>query len=179
MDNQTPNNELVQQTSLNTTTTNSDFTKNQVSQSPHVPPLVIILLLLTFQPVALYLMYREKRYHRWFAYLLWVYAVMQLILFVSQAIFIYPQLAVLYKNFSTPQPTINIYSSLLFLCVLSIVEIFAGILLFKKTKEPFSSYKVLLRIMIGVLVFGFLFAVLASLYSFIIPIYTVTKLINK
>lgn len=179
MDNQSFNTTETAQNPLNLSMTSPVTPNNkQISKEPHISPLVIIMLLFIFQPLALYFMYREKRYHRWFAFLLWFYSVIQLVIYCFQAILIYPQLSKLYENLTVPRPTANIYAWIIALTLLSFIEIIAGVILLRRTKEPTASYKKLLLIIVGILILGFFFGVVASVYSFVFPIYTLTNSIK-
>lgn len=91
---------------------------------------------------------------------------------------IYPQLSKLYENLNMTKPTTNTYFSFIALSLLSIIEIIAAVILFKKTKEPATSYKKLLLAIVGVIILGFFFGAFAIMYSFIIPIYNITSSIK-
>jgi len=144
-------------------------------------PLAIVLLLIIFVPAALYLMYKQKRYHRWFAYLLWIEAGLSIIFFAILAIMILPHLLSLYQNLNIPYPKINLYIAVIVLGTVSITQIIVGILLFRKAKEPGFSYKKLLYTAIALLIFNMLFGgygVFSSLISIVMPIYNITNSIK-
>ena len=154
--------------------------EKQTAKTAHMPPWVIIILLLIFPtiPFALYFMYREKRYHKWFAYVLWVQAGWQILFYGIQAIFVLPQLQLLYENTNIPNAPTNISTRLVIPIILILIEIGVGIVLIKKVNADFLAYKKLLIFTLGVLIAGYVLGIILSIYSFVLPIYNLTNSIK-
>src|SRR5688572_3178363 len=64
----------------------------------HTPAWLIIILLLLFWPLALLLIYTDRKYHSWISHLLVSIGIIAIILNVSIMLFIIPQLTLLYKS---------------------------------------------------------------------------------
>lgn len=73
---------------------------------PHIyPPLVIVGLIWFFPPAAWYLMWKDKTYHSWFAYLLWIFGGATLVFVFVQSAFVIPKLMYLYSEFNASVPS--------------------------------------------------------------------------
>lgn len=165
--------------SVTTVNTNSlPFIDNQVRETAYTSPIIIILFLLIFPPIALFFMFREKRYHKWFAYLLWIIAALQVFYIAIQGIFVLPKLQELYSNSNIPNVPENAYVNLLYPLTLIVVEVFAGFVLYKKINREFVSYKNLLILTIGILIFGYVFGFAVTIYSIVLPVYNLTNIIQ-
>ncbi len=152
-------------------------TVNQPPLETHTSSWIVLFLLVVFQPAAFHIMYREKRYHHWFVYLLWLSAISQLIFAGIQLLFINPQLETLYKRLGVSYNT-NLSLELIIFMVLSVIEIGIGILLLKKLKEEKALYKKFLILAIVILSINMALGALSIAYSVIStisPLYNLTS----
>ena len=138
-------------------------------------PIIVILLLIIFQPIAWFLMYKEKIYHRWFPYILWLNAVIApfayRLMIVSMS-----QVEVTYRRLNISSPNANLYTAFYVIIAESIVDIIAGVLLYRKINSQ-NSYDKFLKIVIWLLVLTFSSAVFIFGYSSlsnIVPLYNYT-----
>lgn len=162
--------------------TSQDLPTTNRSLKPSNPAWSVFLILLVCPPAGWYLMYKDKRFHSWFAYLLWFSALIPILIYAVEAVFILPKLITLYESLNVPFPATNIYISLAVLSLISISEIIIGFILSKKTRERDTSYKKILNTAIIVLFLNLLFGGYAIAYpilSIITPIYNLTNKINK
>jgi len=140
-----------------------------------IPKWVIIVLLLIFPPVAFYLMWKEKSYHKWFANLLIFVGSLTSILGIIQILIVTPKLLDLYKEFNTKiSPTHSVAAYLLI--VFGIIEFSFGIYLKNKLKMEHATKK-FLATAVGFLLISYLFGgylQAQSVLSVITPIYDLT-----
>jgi len=95
------------------------LTQNIQSSEPNIPAWVIIVLVLTFPPAALYLMQSQKKYHRYFPLLLLVLGGLIFLVFVAILVLVLPRLNSFYvtygitpMNFPGPVSTLAIFFGL-------------------------------------------------------------------
>lgn len=137
-------------------------------------PILIITLLLTFPPAAFYKMWKEPRYHRWFAYFLFVTGLISITLPIAFMIFITPKLVSLYHDFGRNYDLTQNNNSSLISGITGIIQlVFAG-WIFYKTRAKQALGKVAL---LGTLIFVSLGLVVAFVsyqnivLSALLPIY--------
>lgn len=137
---------------------------------------VMIVLLLFFPPIAFYLMWREKEYHKWFANLLILVGGLTSTLGIIQTLFITPKLLELYKDFNTEIPTTR--SLLTYtLIIFGIIELIFGFYLNNKLKIELVT-KRLLGLAVSFLLLTYLFGgylQAKSMLSVITPLYNLTS----
>lgn len=131
----------------------------------HVPAWIIIVLLLIniTTPVALFLIFREKRYHSWFPILLWICAGFWLIFLAIFGIFILPQISTLSSNLGISSTSIYVPFTLGVLLV--IVQIVCGFILKKKLASGVVLSKKSLWLAMIILVIGYYGAAISILVS--------------
>lgn len=144
----------------------------------HYSPIKLANLLLVFPPLALYKMYQDTRYHRWFSYTLWIIAGWQAIFYAIRYVFIAPRAEILYDFYILPStPPSNLTLSLS-VATLVVIEVIVGIILYKKASGTLATYKNVLHFSIFVLLVGYLFGALMAVYLYIIPFFTLNQEFN-
>lgn len=94
------------------------------------PFFLVLLLLIFFPPAAWYIMWREKEYHRWFAYLIGLYGVLTIIGSIIIQLVLIPQSVKIYQELGLIQPKISPFSFVPIYIVLGILELTLAALLF-------------------------------------------------
>ena len=74
------------------------------------PLFLVLLLLVFFPPAAWYVMWKEKDYHRWFAWLIGIYGLFTLIGSLLIRFVLIPYSDKLYTSLGLEQPTISPFS---------------------------------------------------------------------
>ena len=92
--------------------------------------LKVLLLLVFFPPAAWYVMWKEKDYHRWFAWLIGIYGLFTLIGSLLIRFVLIPYSDKLYTSLGLEQPTISPFSFVNYYFVLGIVEIILALVLY-------------------------------------------------
>ncbi|HWY79111.1 MAG TPA: hypothetical protein VNW29_02015 [Candidatus Sulfotelmatobacter sp.] len=129
--------------------------KPSVNQNQtHVPAWIIIILLLInlTTPVALFFMFREKRYHSWFPILLWVCAGFWLLFLAVFGIFVLPQISTLSSSLGISST--SVYIPFILGVLLVIVQIASGFILKKKLVSGVGLSKKSLWLAVIILVIG-------------------------
>lgn len=177
MDN--PNSQPPAQTNPQLLTQQPTQPTSTLSDTPnephHTSPIVIILLLIFFAPLAWYFMWKEKRYHKWFAVLLTFYPIIAIIIIFPMAIFVIPKLTTLYKETGANPPTP--WTPLLITLIVNLLQISFGIYLFYKAKSPLATPKILLLIAVTLLALAPItlgLSIVSIVSSTIMPIYNLT-----
>lgn len=144
----------------------------------HYSPIKLANLLLIFPPLALYKMYQDTRYHRWFSYTLWITAGWQAIFYAIRYVFIAPRAEILYDFYILPSTPPSNLALTLSVAVLVLVEVIVGIILYKKATGTLATYKNVLHFSIFILLVGYLFGALMAIYLYIIPFFTLNQEFN-
>jgi hypothetical protein len=120
--------------------------KNETPVPPRTPPAVIITLLLIFPPAAWIVMWNDKTYHRWFAYLLFLSGIFSLLYIAVFYFSVGTQITALYNSLgevttSDPQAIlVSIAGSIVF----AILQILFAFFLFRYLKHHDALNKGLL-----------------------------------
>ncbi len=124
-------------------------------------------------------MYKEKRYHGWFSYLILLYSFPTLVIYLVFAIFVLPQLHILYKSLNVAHPsTVFIYAVLGAFSLISLLEIIFGIHIWMEKRSQTGISKGLLRFALLLVALNFFAGVLSFSFttaSVINPIYTLMQ----
>jgi hypothetical protein len=75
------------------------------SQSSRVPEWVIVMLLLSVQPLAWYFIWKDKKYHGWFATILFFNSILSIIIPIILLFTVIPQLSQLYVSLRITNPS--------------------------------------------------------------------------
>lgn len=148
---------------------------NAPVETHHTSPIVIVLLLIFFAPLAWYFMWIEKRYHKWFAFLILFFASISLITISLMYFIVIPKMIGLYRELkieNIPDTRIPLLIGL----TLNLIQLGFGAYLFKKAKSPLPTPKIFL---IGAIIFLLinmfgLITVYFSVFGIIQPIYNLT-----
>ena len=158
----------------NQTTTLSNFSINTPRRTS---AWLVLALLFLFPPAALYFIWKETGYHRWFAYLLWLSGGYGLIMGIIQFTIVLPRLLQLYQDFNADVDLVSIYGSAAAPLVFGVVGMFLGVIDYHKV----SGGNRLSGIWLGVTLVWFglsylftAYAIYLSMYSAILPIYNLT-----
>ncbi len=127
----------------------------------------LIFLLIIFPPLAWYFLYKDKRYHRWFPILLYIYGALLLVsVGVMQTSIM--QLIGLYNGMGVKVP-FTVYTSVPIGIVFAAVMILFGLFLGMKIRAEKDNKGILITVILFFVSFGY--AVAAIIYSIIYPIY--------
>lgn len=131
---------------------------------------LVSLLLLVFPPVALYLMWRDKTYHSWFAWISWVFGGFLLLYFLFINYVLVPRINGMIAVASAQKVVFSLWDWVLVLG-LGIGQFGLGFLLKKQIKKTGSLTAILLIVAILLLVADYV--VPSMVYSKILgPIYS-------
>lgn len=94
------------------------------------PFFLVILLLVFFPPAAWYVMWKEKHYHRWFAWLIGFYGLLTIIGSLVMRVILIPFSDSLYASLGLEQPTVSPFSYVDYYVYLGIAEIILAAVLY-------------------------------------------------
>jgi len=160
----------------NSNITNSDT--NTETKTKQTPGLFILFWLVIFAPIGLYLLWREKRLHRWFPNLLIFFGFLNILPVATMKLFVFPKLVKLYEEFGANFNKNNIYVFAIAILVISFVEVVIGIFLRKKLKEEGFLKNVYVFVCLGFFVFQYVpfgWLMQSFVLGFIMPIYNLTS----
>jgi hypothetical protein len=119
-------------------TANSPVEASHVEK--HTSAWLIVFLLLFFWPLALYFMYKDRKYHSWIAVLSIFVGIMVTILNLVFLLLILPQLESLYRSLDISYSLVLAYGACVVAFVCYLFMIILGIVLFKKLKKNKNIY---------------------------------------
>jgi hypothetical protein len=111
-----------------------------INNKSHFSKWLVLLLIFIFPPLAWFLIWRDEHYHRWAYRLLWIYGVLGLITVAIEAVYVIPQLLLLYRNLNVPIPP-NITIGIVIAVLICIAEIIFGFILRNKLNKNDASSK--------------------------------------
>lgn len=104
-------------------------------------PIAILLLLCFFPYIALIIMYKEKPYHIWIAYILIIQSVLMLLATSFMALIINPDLLSINSRINESY-NLNLRNiQLLVFFLVNLLELFVGAILLKKVNSELNTYK--------------------------------------
>jgi type II secretory pathway component PulF len=145
----------------------------------HIPKGIIILLLFIFAPLAVYFMYKDKRYHVWFSYVMLIFSVVGILTTIINVLFVFPQLATLYNSLNAKTPSFTgVFIKYGVLIVLYAIEIIIGLKLNKEIQKN-DNYRKFLKISVGILLFDYFFGGYLFAYNIIVTVLPVYNIIGS
>jgi len=96
---------------------------------------VIVVLLWAFAPLAWFLMWRDKKYHRWFPKLLWINGIIFGVIFLTQSFIAIPRLNAIYDALHIHVPAYVHPLAILLVLLFLAGQILAGHLLQRRLKK--------------------------------------------
>lgn len=151
-----------------------------IPSEPHVQPWLIVLLIIFFQPLAWYFMSKDKHFHGWFPFLLWVTSVPFIIVETILLLFIVPRLTTLYQQLNSSSPGTISYLGIYAFIVYLLIVITFGIFLMIRVRKFGMLSKPLLWVTITVLALNLIatgIGLATTITSVILPIYNLTNAI--
>jgi hypothetical protein len=156
---------------------------NPVIQESYTAIWKVILLIIFLPPIAWIILYKQKHYHSWFSYLLFLRAIPEFIFSAAFAFIIIPKLAVFLEQFGTKNnPTFLIYITLALLCCLAILEIILAVIIFKQNRKNGTVSKKLRLFAIALLfidLLAYFFISPATVQSALKPIYSLSSKLQQ
>lgn len=94
------------------------------------PLFLVLLLLVFFPPAAWHVMWKEKDYHRWFAWLIGIYGLLTIIGSIIMRQFLIPYSDKFYASLRLKQPEVSPFSYVDYYIFLGIAEVILAVILF-------------------------------------------------
>lgn len=145
-----------------------------MTQSKHQHrTLLIVALIWIFPPAAWYLMWKDKTYHSWFAYLTWIFGGATLLIVFLQSAIVIPKMMNLYSDFSVSVP--NPWPTVIISGAFGLAQIIFGIYLYQQVKKSsqIQGWQMLVFCLTQLVYFIGLPAYF--IYSIINPIYSLSS----
>lgn len=148
--------------------------RNQTVSEKQISAIFIIFWLIIFAPIGFYLLWKEKKFNIWFANLLILFGILNIIIVSAMLYLIFPELVKLYQDFEITYNTRPSGLLAVIIIIISLIEVLVGIIIRRKIKLDNSLNKFNLLTCFLFFVFQYI-PILWLIQSFLLPIYNLTS----
>lgn len=151
-------------------------TQSQTVTEKHTSRKLVLFFLILFPPIALFIMFKEKYYHKWLSVLLILNGINNTLLYIYLIFGVFDPIQKLYKESNIYYPSYAIPFAYIFLVVF-VAQVIFGMFIFRKYATPYSK-KLLLAILL-MLFMNWLLPIVHTYFALIKPVYDFTGSVNS